>query len=97
MKILTAVRRLWKLATCEHRNTANWPLWVPDVEVEGQFVELRFCRACGRLIWACRSSDQPQYNSHWLDVDQLDPRPMRHPILPESQELRDLAERGLRH
>jgi len=73
MKILKAIKRLWRLATCKHHGASNWGILIGEVE-------MHFCRTCGRLLVACDPSDQPQHNQHWLMVDHLDDPTDRHYI-----------------
>ena len=85
---LKAIKRLWRLGTCDHRGARMWPLLFSG---ENGPIEMLFCRSCGRLLMACRTDDQPQHNQHWLKVDQLDDE--RYIMWPQDQELRALAMR----
>ena len=79
MKTLKALRRLWKLAICNHSGAANWSIVIGETE-------MHFCRVCGRLLVACDPSDQPQHNSHWLERDHLDHPLDRHRIRLDGSE-----------
>ena len=92
-RIMNALRRLWNIATCEHRGAAHWDVLLPDLETGAGFVEMHFCRACGRLMNGIREGDQPQHNTHWLERDQMDARVQRHFVNPHTPELRVLANR----
>ena len=89
--MIKAVKRLWRLATCSHRNAMYYVVPLPDMEVPGEIAELHFCRNCGRLLMACRHSDQPQHNQNWLVTDRLDDEPRLS--LPHDPKLRALATR----
>lgn len=90
-EIFRAWRRLWRLATCPHRNAMSWGVGLRDLS--GAPVEIHFCRRCGRLLWACRSEDQPQHNRHWLTEDHLDNPVDRAMHLPHIEELADLVKK----
>lgn len=91
MKIIRAVKRLWRLGTCTHRNAMNWTLLSADLECPGEVVEAHFCRRCGRLLFGVKTSDQPQHNDHWLRVDKLDDDADQHQREPMDDKLRSLA------
>lgn len=92
MRAWKAIKRLWRLGTCNHRNAANWALVVPDIMVTGEFAELHFCRRCGRLLMAVRHADQPQHNQHVLRIDKLDDESEIQ--LPYNMALRGLSKAG---
>lgn len=62
MKI-KAIRKLWRLATCDHWNTCRSIVFEDSTE-------MKFCARCGRLLWLMDDGSKT-HNKH-LMRDRLD-------------------------
>ncbi len=61
-KMLKAIRRLWRFATCEHKGCSSHCVEFKDT------YKLVFCRACGRIL-SFTSEGERVHNPYW-DYDQ---------------------------
>lgn len=59
--MLKALKRLWRIATCTHRNMCiGYDL--------GNTVEFKVCRGCGRVVGNYSEHDL-KYNPHLTETD----------------------------
>jgi hypothetical protein len=63
MKFIRAIRKLWRLATCDHKNYCK-SLLFPDS------TELTICIHCGRALWMMDDGDRQ--NNPWMRCDRLE-------------------------